>query len=146
MFVCSNGHLFEEPSHYQESREFWGMPCSESFACCPICKDDEIDEAESCEICGEYFVEDEMWNKVCEICAKESFDRNLALRYVEEHREAFYLDYLWGITVSDEQKDKLINILEKEYLTNFTEANEKELEEFCLDDLYDWVEFIKEGV
>lgn len=32
------GHKFNEPSSYEEKRDWWGGWCYEEILCCPVCK------------------------------------------------------------------------------------------------------------
>jgi hypothetical protein len=55
---------FNEPKFTKEAH-------GEVFACCPYCNG-SFDEAKKCEICGEYFFEDELnGGCVCDDCVEE---------------------------------------------------------------------------
>ena len=64
---------FNEPKFTKEAH-------GEVFACCPYCNG-SFDEAEKCEICGEYFFEDELnGGCVCDDCVEE-YKRDLETCY-----------------------------------------------------------------
>lgn len=47
--ICDNGHIFDEDEVkiIKESRgEYWGVPCFENWAVCPVCGNDELDDYE----------------------------------------------------------------------------------------------------
>lgn len=69
MYKCYDcGAVFDEPIEREEGRgEFWGVSCSETVSGCPECRGD-YEEAYQCEICGEYFFEDELHSDVCDNC------------------------------------------------------------------------------
>lgn len=75
MLKCTDcGNTFEEPITWQESRgEYWGVPCSETVSGCPCCKGD-YEEAVVCKRCGEWFLEDELNDGLCEDCEEEIND------------------------------------------------------------------------
>lgn len=71
MYKCLNcGSVFDEPIAIYE-REPYGNSYAEyhSDDICPYCKGD-IDTAEKCEICGEYYAESDIYNGVCIECIK----------------------------------------------------------------------------
>lgn len=88
---------------------------------------------------------------ICADCAEEAYTDRLGLKFVEENR-CFYL-YFYGVELADRDlRDKLINILEREFLLSIDMDNDsnghlKILKEFCLDDMYDWISFLgKKGI
>lgn len=91
------------------------------------------------------------YKHMCVECAEEAYTDRLGLKFVEENR-CFYL-YFYGIEQVDrELRDKLIIILEKEFLNSIDMDNDsnghlKILKEYCLDDMQDWIGFLeKEGI
>lgn len=74
MFKCYDcGVVFDEPYICEEAH-------GEKFGCCPRCKG-SFDEAKKCEICDEYFLEDELNGRlVCDDCIEEQ-KRNLEICY-----------------------------------------------------------------
>lgn len=54
-----------------ESTDFWGSPFDVRTEFCPCCKSDDFDEAKECEVCGEFYAEDELIKGVCEECIKK---------------------------------------------------------------------------
>jgi hypothetical protein len=70
MFKCSHcGKVFEEVGTYKDGHDTW--------CCCPECGFDGYEEAVKCEVCGEWFTEDELFFDVCEDCK---------IKLVEEYR------------------------------------------------------------
>lgn len=63
MFKCYEGHLFDEPKIIKE-------PHGELLAHCPVCGD-SFEEAERCEICGEWCRPDEMYDDACDDCIND---------------------------------------------------------------------------
>ena len=64
MYKCLDcGHIFEEPKQYSEDRTpggaFEGGSFIEYYTGCPVCSG-AYEEAKQCEICGEYFTDDEL--------------------------------------------------------------------------------------
>lgn len=74
---------FNEPKFTKEAH-------GEVFACCPYCNG-SFDEAKKCEICGEYFFEDELnGGCVCDDCVEEyknDFDTCYAISEIAEKEE-----------------------------------------------------------
>lgn len=80
---------FNEPKFTKEAH-------GEVFACCPYCNG-SFDEAKKCEICGEYFFEDELnGGCVCDDC-------------IEEHKRDFETCY--SIAETTEKQEIKINAL-----------------------------------
>jgi DNA-directed RNA polymerase subunit RPC12/RpoP len=77
------GETFNEPKTVKE-------PHGEVLACCPYCNG-SFDEAKKCEICGEYFFEDELnGGCVCDGCVeeyKQNFETCYAIAETTEKEE-----------------------------------------------------------
>jgi homoserine acetyltransferase len=89
---------------------------------------------------------------ICIKCAEESYLDRRGLKFVEEEDRNFYL-YFYGVKKVDrELREKLIDILEKEFLLSIDMDNDsngylKILKEYCLDDMFDWIKFLeKKGI
>ena len=73
MYKCIDcGNVFEEP-HYEPAwlgecgdRDVYGNDCS-----CPHCGSEDFDEAEKCELCGEYAAIEHLYDGVCGKCLHE---------------------------------------------------------------------------
>lgn len=79
MFKCYEGHLFDEPKIIKE-------PHGELLAHCPVCGD-SFEEAERCEICGEYFRPDELYDGVCNDCINEyRYDWATCIRFADKEK------------------------------------------------------------
>lgn len=64
MYKCLDcGQVFDEPKQYSEDRTpdgvFEGGSFIEHYTGCPVCSG-AYEEAKQCEICGEYFMSDEL--------------------------------------------------------------------------------------
>ena len=89
---------------------------------------------------------------ICIKCAEEAYSDRRGLKFVEEEDRSFYL-YFYGVELADSDlRDKLIDILEKEFLLSIDMDNDsnghlKILKEYCLDDMFDWIKFLeKKGI
>lgn len=107
------------------------------------------EEEMKCE-CGKKVEYDSL--SICIKCAEESYLDRRGLRFVEEEDRNFYL-YFYGVELVDrELREKLIDILEKEFLLSIDMDNDsngylKILKEYCLDDMFDWIKFLeKKGI
>lgn len=92
------------------------------------------------------------YKNICVECAEELYTDRRGLKFIEEENRSFYL-YFYGVELADRDlRDKLINILEREFLLSIDMDNDsnghlKILKEFCLDDMYDWISFLgKKGI
>ena len=74
MYKCVDcGHVFEdgEQAVWNEDRgEYFGMPCSETMTGCPKCHG-YYEEAHICDGCGEWFLDDELYDGLCGGCQEE---------------------------------------------------------------------------
>ena len=78
MYKCLDcGHVFEEPKQYSEDRTpggaFEGGSFIEHYTGCPLCSG-AFEEAKQCEICGEYFTDDELTDTTCGDCCKQCIE------------------------------------------------------------------------
>ena len=71
MYKCVDcGHIFEEGDQaewYEDRGEYCGIPCGELMTGCPKCHG-YYEEATECKECGEWFLEDELHDGLCESC------------------------------------------------------------------------------
>lgn len=97
VYICKNcGEIFEEPKIVKESRgEFWGHPAFEDCYYSPCCGCD-YDEAIECNICGEWYSEDDLCMGVCSKC-------------IDDYRHNFKICH--DISFEDEKRDVKINAL-----------------------------------
>lgn len=77
MFKCYEcGATFSEPESYQERvGEYFGTPAYVDRCCCPNCRHDEYEEVHQCEICGEWFFDEELDDGICEDCIDEGKEK-----------------------------------------------------------------------
>ena len=67
MFICNEcGELFEEPIYIKEHHPYGDGYATEEWAVCPYCKENDLDVAERCIQCGEYFAD--LTSGLCDIC------------------------------------------------------------------------------
>ena len=155
MYRCLDcGKAFENPREYSECiGSFWGDPAYQTFEECPYCCGD-IEELVQCEICGGYVSEEDLTNGVCECCAREEIDFSSAFRYLTKTNRLrdFFLVWLWGIVKSvDAEKEckeidrTLMAVFRHEEAEN-PEIFKKKLQEYILEDIYDWTEFLEKEV
>lgn len=122
----------------------------EIFEVCPECLSMDYVEVVECPICNMALPNDETYHGLCEECIRGEFTNLRGLQFIEKHMREFYLDYTWGIERMDENlKNDLITVLEKEFLTNLDVDDKdqlKDIKDFCLFDLDEWANFLKEEV
>ena len=63
--------------------------------CCPFCGVDDIAETQECSICGEDFLEGEIYSGFCLGCLWEAIDYDVALAYMKGH-ENWLAEFLLG--------------------------------------------------
>ena len=68
MYICKDcGAVFEEPYKWRDDPSPAGVSLSSGYYEyweCPSCGSEDVDEAERCEVCGEYIAE----SGICESC------------------------------------------------------------------------------
>lgn len=65
MYICSNGHVFDQPA---EEPEYMGYGIWETFGYCPECGSDDFVEATRCRKCGDWVNPDDITNGMCPTC------------------------------------------------------------------------------
>ena len=150
MYICLEcGRDFENPSN-------WTEPHGEEMCGCPYCGGC-AEEAEECEICGEYHLEDDLTNGICKSCYEKQFDYEIALKYLVEKRllRNFFLVWYWQVAsdVTDDESEEFDNTLisifkakVQEDKKTFRTAFYSQLKEYILDDIYDWTDFLEKEV
>lgn len=99
-YECHNcGRRFEEPDIITETHGLESPPY-EKFAVCPYCRG-WFDEMYQCEICGEWFADDELTSGVCDGCIYEDVTVDRCLRYGEDCEEKIaingFVAYFLGV-------------------------------------------------
>lgn len=152
MFICVEcGKLIEDGDFAN-----WTEPHGEQLCGCPYCYG-ALEEACECVVCGEYYLEEDLINGICEHCEKNDFDYETALSYlVKTNRiREFFLVWYWRAVdrVNDDENKELDDLLvtvfkakENEDKITFTNKFYGRLKEYIFDDIYDWTEFLREEV
>jgi hypothetical protein len=116
MYKCQEcGHVFEKPATWEEPRgECFGILCSEELEGCPKCKCG-FDEAEKCQACGEYFLEDELIGDVCKECIDDcKYDIDTCYEIGKcEKQEIKINSFLVAMFDIDEVEDLLLDALKE---------------------------------
>lgn len=135
MYICMHcGHWFDEPTNRYNRTV--ARPDDEGF--CPNCGSDFFDEAEQCELCGEWHAADYLHCGVCKKCEEEKSTVENAFKWGEEVKEGVELNgfLTWAFSVSEIEE-----ILKRELMES---GKEKEYaNRFCTDDLGMFVEWLK---
>lgn len=152
MYFCVEcGRLLEDHEYKR-----WTEPHGEQLAGCPYCYG-ALEEAHKCPICGEYFLEEDLTNGICDDCAKADFEYETALKYLVEKKilRHFFLVWYWqvAIDVTDDENQEFDNMLisifnakVQEDKQTFRTAFYSQLKEYIFDDIYDWTEFLAREV
>jgi DNA-directed RNA polymerase subunit RPC12/RpoP len=147
MYICVEcGKIFEGVLA-------WTEPHGEQLCGCPYCRG-AVEEAKECAICGEFYLEEDLTNGVCECCAREEIDFSSAFRYLTKTNRLreFFLVWLWGIVESiDAEKeckeiDRTLMAVFRHEEAKDPENFKKTLQEYILEDIYDWTEFLAKEV
>ena len=153
MYICLEcGRDFDNPSN-------WTEPHGEDMCGCPYCGGC-AEEAEECEICGEYHLEDDLINGVCKDCIEKEIEYDTALGYFKNRNLLcdFFLMYYWGCAGSIKDKEEYdsneINDVLKNVFNEKSEAEKKIggnhflkiIKEYILDDADDFSEYLREEV
>lgn len=150
MYICVEcGRITEDYSS-------WTEPHGEGMCGCSRCGG-EVEEARECVICGEYHLEEDLTNGICESCCEKQFDYGIALKYLVEKKALrhFFLVWYWEVAsdVTDEENEELDNTLisifnakVQEDKETFRTAFYSQLKDYILDDIYDWTEFLAKEV
>jgi hypothetical protein len=144
MYKCLDcGQLFETPKEYiEEEKIYEGCPDRE-------CRGAYL-KAFKCSYCEDYKLYDEIYGDMCIECAEKEYTDRLGLKYLDSHKES-YLDFYGVEQVDRDLKANLIEVLEKDYQSKIdmdTDWNHKlkDLKEYILNDMDEWVKFLKEEI
>lgn len=107
---------------------------------CPICDNENLEEATKCEICGEYFY-DEDNTGVCDECFEANEDVGTALEYGSYNTELLEINGL----ISKLLGKKLINEILTKYVEEHYTDNSKRIVRYCEEDKSHFAEWLKEG-
>lgn len=113
----------------------------------------EVDEADKCCECGEWFLPDEDYSDgMCHECATKLFNGERGMAYVAQNDiERDLIDAHYNITVSGfPTQRKGINALMDAFLNELGEEQEKDeigeahthLKAVCLEDIDHWIDFL----
>lgn len=116
-YKCNScGHIFDEidATHKEQNiGEYWGVLTYESFLCCPKCNGDEIEEVETCIICGEPHVDSEMnyaeSGYICNDCLKTATENfQLCLAVGESDKESIDINSFAANILGENVINKII--------------------------------------
>ena len=153
MYICAEcGKTFENLARWKE-------PHGEELCGCPYCGGG-VEEAEKCEICGEYHLEEDLTNGVCEDCIEKEIDYDTVLGYLKSRNLLcdFFLSYYWGcaerIKDTEEYDANEINGILENVFKEKSESEKKFggnhflklIKEYIYSDIYDWAEYLREEV
>lgn len=99
----------------------------------------EFEEATQCEVCYEWFCDEELENGVCNHCIENSVSIGNAIKFGNYYKETVELNGIYRSLFSDIEINKIL----ESKLVGVTDINKK-IEDFCLCDKYDFAEFLKE--
>lgn len=118
MNKCTHcGYVFSDEDRQIET-ETHGLDAGpyESYSVCPMCGHD-YEPAAQCDLCGEFFLDEEMHNGVCDKCITESINYETFLGFLKStdgELERFCFDYFYGIEPPEETNETLRgDLLEK---------------------------------
>lgn len=109
--ICNNCGLTFDPADISTYQEDYG----EFFHACPNCGSSDIEETESCELCGEEFRDGELRSGFCLDCLWNEIDHETALAYMKDNDSLadFMLNSWFGSSVRvDSTSDQLNRFLE----------------------------------
>lgn len=150
MYICADcGRIMEGCSS-------WTEPHGEDLHGCYYCGG-AVEEARRCAICGEYHLEEDLTNRICNDCTKSEITYDYALKYFKEKKmlRDFFIVYYWGISpvAPDSDNDEFDAILERVFIRKSNCDKEtgkttflKQLQDYILEDIYDWTEFLAKEV
>ena len=108
--VC--GKKFENPDFIEEKHGL-DSPPYEKTAVCPYCHG-YFENMQKCEICGEYFCEDEIEWGVCNDCVEKNLTVDNCYRWGKDCKEKFEINGFLRAVYSDNDIERLL-------LKNFVE-------------------------
>ena len=136
MFKCMHcGHEFEEidRKHYDSSTGVW-----EEY--CPNCRSEDIEEAEQCDICGEWHAADYLKCGVCKKCAERDDPRE-AYAYGAERKTCVELNGFLAYAYSAQEIEAA---LWQDLMSSRPGLVKEYANRFITDDLGDFAEWWKE--
>lgn len=154
---CHNTFDEDEVLTWEEGHGFnWGP--KEKFSSCPFCGGD-YEEAEICDKCGEYYLEDELFNGVCAGCVVDSIDYSDFLEFLTENEllGTFMFKMVFESPEPPEYSEKLLaelrNIFLRKRLDDLTSSKAGFLElckKFVTDNEFtsvpeyaEWLEYVE---
>lgn len=142
MYCCEDcGAVFDEPA-YVPGRDM----CPDEWVC-PVCGQTwDAEEAQECNLCGEYLHPNYMASEhCCKACAEKRMTLPVMKRYIREdkHRAAFYVEFMLDSQVESASEELLdlaqrhfdeLDALDKvQYMRDFISGNETDFAEWLED-------------
>ena len=150
MVICEDcGDVLDESDLKQERSyisDYMGG-CYETYSVCP--SGGEVVDAKRCEICGEYFREDELHDGVCDECLKEEMTVDNAIECGKDGsaRMEVSINGFLAFCFNQEEIDALlIKALEDKINTSRIDANVviDRAEEWCSEDKSYFADWLKD--
>ena len=155
MYKCRDcERLFEEGEEIKmvETHGLEGPPYEVWYAC-PHCHSNDFEETEMCNECHSDEFSEDIYEGLCEDCAKNAITYELALEYIKETSSLaeFFLCFYYGTSDNVvEINSSLENELEKIYWAKIDADKQSykniffdDVKEYIFDDLYNWAVFLK---
>lgn len=154
MYKCRDCEKIFDEENVMEIVETHGLECPpyEVWCACPHCHSSDFEEAEMCEICGSYEFSEDIYDGVCESCAKNAITYELALEYIKEKSSLaeFFLCFYYGTANRVEVNRSLEIELEKIYKAKIDSDVQRgrrvflnDIKEYMFNDLCEWSKFLK---
>jgi len=92
--ICHNCHSVFDSKDVVSRFEDYG----ERVSCCPVCGASDLEETESCDLCGKELSVDELCEGFCIDCLWNAIDYDVALAYMKDRGElaVFFTECIWN--------------------------------------------------
>ena len=114
MLICNRcGEVFEESeadvkSEYDCVRGNSFASGRDYYLKCPRCGNDDLDEAEQCKCCEEWFREGELSNELCKECIADKKVLENALGYGETIKDQVSINGFWTTVFTPEEIEEVL--------------------------------------
>lgn len=144
MYCCEDcGAVFAEPA-FVPGRNM----CPDEWVC-PVCGQTwDAEEAQMCNLCGEYHHPNDMASEhCCKACAEANMTLPVMKRYIAgtEQRKEFYVEFMTGGSVVTYATDELMDTEEREFDKTPEADKVKYLRDFISDDEADFAAWLEDA-